>query len=152
LSLQNIRNAHLGWSKREHRRLRRLSLHEPGLFRGPYVWFRFVTEIVAVVAAKLVTDYNRHCLTLGQRANATADERRAFAHWLRRRRGPADLQPSRTAPPGEAGVFRTTEFNALDFLTVDPQRRAQIRRVFGPAVPRLVELDRRRMIREIFGT
>jgi hypothetical protein len=152
LSLQNIRNAHLGWSKREHRQLRLLSLAEGSLFRGPYVWFRFVTESVAVETAKLVTDYNRNCLTLAQRRAATPEQRDAFVAWRRRRRSVEPGAQERTAPPGERGVFRTTEFNALDFLTIDPQRERHVERVFGRATTRLLRLDRQRMIREIFGT
>ncbi len=150
LSLQNIRNAHLGWSRREHRALKRLSLSEGSFFRGPFVWFRFVTESVAVETAKLVTDYNRNCLSLAQRRAGAADARRAFRAWRARRAEPSG--PRQTVPPDERGVFRTTEFNALDFLTVDPQRERYIERVFGRSILRQIRADRERTIREIFGT
>ncbi|MDA0934216.1 MAG: hypothetical protein O3C51_12260 [Planctomycetota bacterium] len=150
LSLQNIRNVHLGWSRREHRALRKLSLTEGSFFRGPFVWFRFVTESVAVETAKLVTDYNRNCLSLAQRRAADPDARRGFVAWRRRRAEPSGVRGN--VPADERGVFRTTEFNALDFLTIDLQRERHIERVFGRRVLRQIRMDRERTIREIFGT
>jgi hypothetical protein len=58
----------------------------------------------------------------------------------------------RTAPPGTGSTYQTTEFNALDFLSVDPERDAHILRIFGAEVLDLLRRDRQGMIREIFGT
>ncbi|MBK8979441.1 MAG: ion transporter [Planctomycetes bacterium] len=152
LSLENIRNSHLGWSRRERKRLRRLAPGEGGLLSGPHVWFRFITESVAVETAKRVTDYNLNCLTLEQRAVADPEERSAFAAWLWHRRHPLLGRLERMEEPGGTRIYNTTEFNALDFLSDDPQRALHIERVFGRAVLKLVLLDRERIIREIFGT
>ncbi len=152
LSLENIRNTHLGYSKRQRKQLKKLAPGNSPLFGGPYVWFRFITESIAVETAKRVTDYNRNCLTLGQREVAESGERGAFAAWIRHRRDPELGRLERTEAPGGALVYRTTEFNALDFLTVDVQRDRHIERVFGKPVMSLLRLERRRIIREIFGT
>ncbi|MEY2982800.1 MAG: hypothetical protein RL562_3027, partial [Planctomycetota bacterium] len=85
-----------------------------------------------------------------QRRAGAADARRAFRAWRARRAEPSG--PRQTVPPDERGVFRTTEFNALDFLTVDPQRERYIERVFGRSILRQIRADRERTIREIFGT
>jgi hypothetical protein len=152
LSLENIRTAHLGYTKRDRKRLKQLSLVEGSLFRGPFVWFRFITESVAVETAKRVTDYNRHCLTLVQRRVATPEQRLAFARWLRKRRRPRSGRMERMPAPDEGLLYHTTEFNALDFLSTDAQREQHIARVFGERILRMLCRDRRTMIREIFGT
>ena len=152
LSLENIRVSHLNWTRKDRKRLKRLAPGETSLFRGPYVWFRFITESVAVEAAKRVTEYNRHCLTLQQRSVASQEERDKFAHWVARRRSPRTGRLDKTEPPGTRIAYRTTEFNALDFLTEDPQRARHVEAVFGRSVLRLLRRDRERMIREIFGT
>lgn len=153
LSLENIRNAHLETTGKDRKRLRKLAPNVGGLFKGPYVWFHFVTESVALETAKRVTDYNRHCLTIDARREAPKDERDRFARWLRRRRVANDAaRLEKTEPPGDSEIYRTTEFNALDFLTYDPQRERHVRRLFGAGVLRLLRRDRERMIREIFGT
>ncbi len=153
LSLENVRNAWLGWTKRDRRRLRRLAPGEGSLFRGPSVWFRFVTDSIAVETARRVTDYNRHCLTIEQCRFADAAERAAFARWLRRRRSPdADLLERAEEGTDRPAVYRTTEFHALDFLTIDPTREEHLARAFGRGVVALLRRDREHMIRELFGT
>ncbi|MBI5849556.1 MAG: hypothetical protein HZB39_00735 [Planctomycetes bacterium] len=151
LSLQNIRNVWLGTTRRDRRRLRALSLVEGSLFRGPYVWFQFIAESVAVETAKLVTEWNRNCMTRERRRLATAEERAALARWLRERRSANEARVERTAPPGSRELFHTTEFQALDFLTIDPLRMEHLAQRFGRGVVRLAQRDRERMIREIFG-
>ncbi len=151
LSLENIRNLHLGFSRKENKRLRRLSLSDGSMFKGPFVWFQFITESVAVEAAKRITDYNRHCLTLSQRKVATPAQRMSFAHWLRKRRRSESGRMEKTVAPGR-GRYLTTEFNALDFLTVDDQREEHIEKLFGRHVLGILQHDRECMIREIFGT
>ncbi|MEM7199619.1 MAG: hypothetical protein AAF628_05095 [Planctomycetota bacterium] len=153
LSLENIRNAHLMYTGRDRKRLRRLSLDRGGLFSGPYLWFRCITESVALETAKRVVEYNRHCLTLRQREVAPVAVRQAMEAWLAKRE--ADIHGrslEAVAPPGEGAVYATTEFNALDFMTADPDREAQLARVFGDQVVKVLRHDRRELIREIFGT
>lgn len=152
LSLANVRTEFLGFGRKDKKRLRKLSLQQGPLLRGPYVWFRCITESVAVETAKRVTDYNRNCLSLRQREIATPEERRAFAHWLRRRARRRQGRLEQVELPASGTRFATTEFNALDFLSTDAIRERHVERVFGRAVARLVKSDRRAMIREVFGT
>lgn len=155
LSLENLRHGHLRFTRRDRKRLRKLSLDEGSIFSGPYLWFQFITESVAVETAKRIAEYNRHCLTRLQAASATPAQLAAMQDWLLRR---ADPRGSRTLErqPGSGVVpnagYQTTEFNALDFLTADAERDAHIQALFGDEVLATLQQDRRHMIREIFGT
>src|SRR5690606_21846386 len=134
------------------KRVRRLSLSSGSLTKGPYLWFRFITESVALETAKRITEYNRHCLALQQRRVSTWEEVAAMDRWIAKRRDHlAGRIVERIEPPDAGGAYRTTEFNSMDFLAVNPQRDAQIGRIFGPEVLELLREDRRCMIREIFG-
>lgn len=152
LSLENVRREHLRMTRGARRRLRSLSLREGSVLRGPYLWFQFITESIALETAKLLLDYNRHCLSLRQRAHATPERAAAFAAWQERRRAQAF---GRTGPqastPWDEGVYVTTEFHALDFLNDDPAREARIRANYGDEIAALLRADRQRMVREIFG-
>ncbi|MBL9078246.1 MAG: hypothetical protein JNL08_12120 [Planctomycetes bacterium] len=152
-SLENLRQTHLGCDRRDRKRLRRLRLDDGSLLAGPYLWFRFITESVAVECAKRIAGYNQFCLPLAAQASATPAQRAAMAEWLRRRRDP---RGGRTL--GERGRARqpvalaTTEFTALDFVGGDPQRDRHIEALFGAEVLAVLQTDRRTMVREIFGT
>jgi len=153
LSLENIRTHHLRFSRRDEKRLRKLSLASGSKLTGPYLWFRFITESVSLETAKRITQYNRHCMTLQQRSVATPEQIEDMDAWLQKRRDEIEGRILEKVDPLDAGVlYRTTEFNSMDFLAVIGRRDAQIERVFGPAVRETIQLDRRCMIREIFGT
>jgi hypothetical protein len=141
LSLENIRSHHLRFTRRDHKRVRKLSLMGGSILSGPYLWFRFITE------------YNRHCLSLQQRQVATADEVRHMQEWLSAREAETEGRIlEKVIPPHEGAAFRTTEFNALNFLSLDKRRDEQIAKTFGEDVLAVLRKDRRNMIREIFGT
>ena len=143
----------IGDGRRDRKRLRRLSLGGGSLFSGPYLWFRCITESVALETAKRVIDYNRHCLPQSSYQHASAEARREMDTWVAKRR--AEMA-GRWLPQEEAleggAVFQTTEFNALDFLSPDANREEHIERIFGAEVLELLRSDREHMIREIFGT
>ena len=152
LSLENVRQHWLAHGKRDKKRLKDLRLDDGTLLRGPFLWFRFITESAAVEAAKRIAEYNRHCLSLQQQRRAGEVELDAMRDWLRRRVDPAAARsPQRTEAPGAGIRYRTTEFTALDFLAADEQRDEHLRQVFGDAVLAAVQQDRANMIREIFG-
>ena len=153
-SLENLREAFLGCDKRDRKRLRRLRLDDGSLLSGPYLWFRFITESVAVETAKRIAGYNRFCIPLAARSAATPLQLAAMDEWLQRRRDP---RGGRTL--GERGGkgepptrFPTTEFTALDFAFGDEDRDRHIAALFGDDVLDALRLDRRTMVREIFGT
>ncbi|MBM4059992.1 MAG: hypothetical protein FJ265_02700 [Planctomycetes bacterium] len=150
-SLENLRARCLGFGKRDRKRLRKLRLDEGSLFGGPYLWFSFITESVAVEAAKRIDGYNRFCLPLDARAHATPAQLAAMQDWLVRR---ADPKGGRTLPDRRQrpATTVTTEFNALDFVAADPERDRHLGAVFGAEVLAVLQKDRRTMVREIFGT
>lgn len=152
LSLENIRLDHLCFTRKDRKRLRKLSIDESGGFglSGPLLWFRCITESVALECAKRVIDYNRHCLTRAQRAVVPPERVARMDAWLEERR--AENSGRRIERATTATAFATTEFNAFDFLTDDRDREQHIERLFGADVLAVLRADRRRMIREIFGT
>ncbi len=150
LSLENLRRTHLGLSQRDSRRLWRLRLDDGSVLRGPFLWFRFITESIAVETAKRITEYNRKCVPLRQRASLTEAQAAEYAAWLDKRSNPQLARTlQRMPPPAEDPAFRTTEFHALHFLGV--RRDAEVAEVFGEDVLAALRQDRRNMIREVFG-
>ena len=51
LSLENIRGEYLKYDRKERRRLRKLWMQSGQLFGGPYLWFRWITESIALETA-----------------------------------------------------------------------------------------------------
>lgn len=49
-------------------------------------------------------------------------------------------------------VLGAAYFNALHFMTTDPDRDAQVETTFGPEVRQRLDRDRRRMVREVFSS
>ena len=151
LSLENLRLSHLGHTRKDKKRLRALRLDEGTLFRGPYMWFRFITESVAVETSKRILDYNRRCVPLEQRRALSQESERELADWLRSRMDPKKGRTIVRQPTRGGGGFATTEFHALHFLTREPERDAHVEAVFGSDVLAALRADRRNMVRAIFG-
>lgn len=154
-SLENLRQRLLSVDKRERKRLRRLRLEHGSILAGPYLWFSFITESIAVEAAKRIAGYNRYCIPLTARATASPAALAAMQDWLRRRRDPRGgrtLADKKGAKAGVAGSYPTAEFTALDFVGGDPERDRHIAALFGDEVLDVLRHDRRTMVREIFGT
>ena len=152
-SIDNLRTEFLGHGRKEQKMLRKLRLDDGTIFRGPFLWFSFITESIAVEAAKRIAGYNRCCLPLGEVARASEEERERMQQWLNWRRDP---RAGRTIG-GKAGLlvgdrFATTEFTALDFVGADPERDRHLAATFGEEVLEVLRADRRTMVREIFGT
>lgn len=152
LSLENIRGVYLRHSRRDRKRLKKLSLQSGTSMFGPWMWFRCITESVSVETAKRVLDYNRNALSLRQREVASVSRIAKCDAWLAKRRRNDEGQLEQVDAAEVAPSFTTTEFTALDFLSVDPLREAHIERTFGPEVLDVLKTDRRTLIREIFGT
>ncbi|MFH0947284.1 MAG: hypothetical protein V2A76_19010 [Planctomycetota bacterium] len=163
LTLENVRINRLGYGKREKKRLLRLDIGRgKGGVAGPYVWFNFITHAVAQHTARLIIEYNQHCVPLEDLEGADPRDLELFRKWLRKR---ADLSREReqgTVSRREEAItvsgtdgtllYRTSEFNALHFLSRNSGRDELIRRRFGDEVMRLLEEDRQNLIRVIFGT
>ena len=152
LSLENLRLLHLGHTRKDKKRLRALRLDEGSVFRGPFLWFRFITESVAVEVSKRLLEYNRRCVPLSQRASWSPERERQLVEWLRSRMDPrAGRSIERSTTIVGTSGFATTEFHALHFLAAEPERDAHVERTFGPDVLAALRSDRRHMIRTIFG-
>ena len=163
LTLENIRLNRLAFSKKRMRKLEQLDIGRgKGGVTGPYVWFNFITHAVAQHTARLIIEYNRHCIPAAELEVADEEDRRVYDSWLEKRRRssaarregqPPGAEPEKSID-GQRGtlVYRTTEFNALHFLTRDAKRDASVRETYGPTVSRLLEEDRENLIRDIFGT
>ncbi|MBL8739405.1 MAG: hypothetical protein JNL12_23460 [Planctomycetes bacterium] len=151
-SLLNLRLSFLGFDAREKKRLRKLKLDDGSLFSGPYLWFRFITESIAVEAAKRIDGYNRYCIPTAERGLAEPAAIAAMRDWLERRRDPRGGRTPKDSDGRVQHGYQTTEFTALDFVGGDPERDRHIGALFGDEVLEVVRIDRRTMVREIFGT
>lgn len=152
LSLENLRHGWLGHTRRDRKRLLQLRLDDGTVFRGPFLWFRFITESVAVETAKRIAEYNRRCVPLDRRAALDPESEAGLQQWLARRADPAAGRTLERLPAPELrATFATTQFHALHFLTVDRERDEHVRTNFGDDVLAALQADRRNMIREIFG-
>ncbi len=151
-SLENLRTQFLRVGKRDRKRLRKLKLDDGSVFSGPYLWFRFITESIAVESAKRIDGYSRFCVPLAERDVATPEQLAAMQDWLQRRSDPKGGRTLAERRPGRSSACATTEFTALDFVAADPERDRHLGAMFGDEVLQVVQLDRRTMLREIFGT
>lgn len=167
MALSNLRRSHLELSLRGSKRLAQLDLSRAGrLLGGPYLWFQYITRMVAQDTAQLLVDFNMHAVPLERLACASRPVRTAYRQWLSRRLrvpeeavempepvgryGDAEL-PSDASLRGEAnGFFETVEFTAIDFLGNNPERDAEIEARYGRQVVELLHADRRRNVRRAF--
>ena len=152
-SLENLRGEFLVMDRAARKRLKKLKLDDGSLFTGPYLWFRFITESIAVEAAKRIAGYNSFCIPLAQRPFAAPAALEKMQQWLARRRDPRSGRSCKDRREDKrVAAYPTTEFTALDFLGGDEERDRHLAAVFGDDVLETVRFDRRTMIREIFGT
>ena len=145
-----------GLSRRHDRadeaRLYALDLARPrSSFRGPYLWFSFVSKAISQSVARLVVEYNRFAIPLEELPHAADRERLRYEAWVQ----------AGKPPQGEGGReklhlqrrgYITTAFTALHFLDDDPGRDREIADRFGEAVLANLQRDRRVLFREVFGT
>ena len=156
LGIQDVRFHVLGMTRKQVRSLERLDLEKQRLLGlGPYFWFRFITESLAIETAKLILEYNTSCIPLADLPNAPPEAKRRFEAFLRAREARWDVAVERRA--GKAmhclGLpLRTAEFTALHFLTRDPVFEESVRLHFGDAVLAALRRDRRGVVRDVFGT
>ncbi|QDU60634.1 hypothetical protein Pan216_14810 [Planctomycetes bacterium Pan216] len=167
LALWNFRLSDSARSERDERRLLALDLGRAGsLFGGPYLWFNYITRMIAQHTAKLLVDYNRQALPLDRLQCAAPRVRRKYRRWLAKR---LEVDPQAVTLPEPLSVqneadeeerlrrheranemFETLDFTALDFLTENPARDEQIREKYGDHVAYLLKRDRRENVRQAF--
>ena len=167
LALTNLRQSNLSHALRESKRLESLDLGRTGtVFGGPYLWFNYIMQMITQETAKLLLDYNRHAIPLQRLACATRHTREEYRCWLSTRLGIAPTQVQLPEPVGRFGdadvpesgkrhrhaeeLFETVEFTAVDFLTADPRRDAELAEKFGPQLAELVCRHRCENVRRAF--
>ncbi|MHC4451720.1 MAG: ion transporter [Planctomycetota bacterium] len=144
-ALRTMRLLSERFSRRDTKALLKLDLDQSRAFlRGPYVWFSLTCQAVAHGVARLIVDYNRHCLPKDQRATATPTEREAYVAWLASERV--------TEVASDQALYVTTHFTALHFLDDDPDRDREVGVRFGEEVLARLHRDRRDLFRRVFGT
>lgn len=163
LTLENIRRVRLKFDAKRFRQLDRLDIARgKGGLTGPKVWFDFITHSVSQHVARLIIEYNQHCIPVTEIESAHAEDRRLFELWLdrrrrlsqARRRGESVRPEDMPDVSGTAGtlLYRTTEFNALHFLTASKKMDESVRERYGDEVAALLAEDRENLVRDIFGT
>ncbi len=161
LTLANVRENRLRFTKARQRRVEKLDIDrgKGGIF-GPAPWFHFITHAIAQRTARLVIEYNQHCIPLDEAEAAHADDKALYESWLAMRESISQHRAAGRVATGQGEIsgaggtlqYRTTEFHALHFLSVDPARDEDVRRRFGDRVLELLREDRVSLVRETFGT
>ena len=155
LVVHDIRSRTLGLSRREMRQLEKLDLEKKKLLSfGPYFWFRYITESLAIETAKLVTEYNICCVPLDRLQHVAPDVRQRFERFIDERR--SDSDPDRGDRQRSMAFMRepliNDDFSVLNFLTADRELDERVRRRYGDEVLNAMRQDRRGVVRDIFGT
>ena len=156
LVLKDIRSKVLRMTRKELRKLDRLNLEKDRVLTlGPYFWFRFITESLAIETSKLVMEYKTSCIPRNELHLAGPGTRKRLEEFLEARRDAWNASVERMQSRalrclGEPVL--TDEFHALDFLAMEPEREEGLRRLFGDEVVQALARDRRGMVRDIFGT
>jgi len=155
LTLENIREERLNISEEKRNELENLSHYEERfLFGGPHLWHRFITTTLTQKVAKLIVNYNRHCIPKNRLDDRSDEETKRYRRWLRRRKAGREIEedPDTDVDQQISDTYSTTEFNALHFLEPDEQRDRAVEERYGADVREILEADRRHLIREVFGT
>lgn len=138
--------------KKERKALRVLDLERTRpTFRGPYIWFSYISKAVAQSAARLIVEYNRYAIPLDELPYVKAEERARYERWVDRS-SPLPGTVDTKDLPARNLEYVTTAFTALHFLDDDPQRDREIAERFGMPVLTNMRSDRRLLFRRVFGT
>ena len=155
LTIQDLRRRTLGLSRKQLRKLESLDLEKTRVFSlGPYLWFRFITESLAIETAKLVKEYNSCALPLERLEAVAPQARERFDRFLKQRlqRWEATARLPRDEDEIQGEPLAHTEFHALHFLTAEPSADARVKERFGDEVLAALRQDRRGVVRDVFGT
>ncbi len=104
--------------------------------------------------ARLIDDYCRSAVPLGERVLLPDAEREVLERW-QHRIPLAKGDPRPTGSKQQAARQRdyvTTEFTALHFLDDDPHRDAEVASLFGDDILVRLQDDRKMLFRQVFGT
>ena len=156
LVIQDIRTKVLRMTRKEMRKLERLNLEKDRVLTlGPYFWFRFITESLAIETSKLVMEYKTSCIPRDELHLAGPGARKRLETFLEARKDAWNASVERMQSRALRSLGEpvlTDEFHALDFLAMEPRREEALRKLFGDDVVKALARDRRGMVRDIFGT
>jgi len=155
LTIDSIKRQKLKYTKREIKHLDKLNLADGKGVLTPYIWFSFITQSLTQKTARMVVDYNRHCFPLEDYAVVGKAEQEAMQQWMEQKKSnkvSSKEQQEQELLAAAEGVYRTTEFTALHFLSGNPHRDKYIQARFGDEVLEVLRKDRRNMIRSVFGS
>ncbi len=157
LTVRSITEERLRYSDKDRKKLERVDLARArSLIGGPYIWFNLISRSLMEQTAKLLMEYNRFALPKAESKHSSAHALERFRHWLAGRSTAAlrDRRERRRVDRERQEIkrFHTTYFDALHFLSIDPNREAALERKFGPEVMAAVRQDRREMVRGVFGS
>ena len=156
LTLHAIRTQVLEYDKRRLKKLKKLDLGSGKVFSlGPYFWFRFITESLAIETAKLIAEYNARCIPKARRHLASNRAQSSFEKFIEEHRSRPE-GAHRGRAKSKDYVFgdslMTNSFTAFDFLGPSLERDEEVRRRYGDEVLECLEKDRCGVVRDIFGT
>ncbi|MEM7233090.1 MAG: hypothetical protein AAF517_12990, partial [Planctomycetota bacterium] len=153
MSIQNVRSETLGQSVKERRKLEKLALEKGSILSfGPYFWFRFITESLAIETAKLILEYNAVCIPKAQLHLADEEAKRQFEEFLADHEAKVGGGRPRKREKASTGRLSGASFTAFDFLGPTEHSDAMVRERFGDEVLAALKQDRKAVVRDIFGT
>lgn len=150
LTLEGIRKDRLSFSPREFKAQEALDLESSRSLLGPHLWFSLITHSISQRSARLIINYNSHCIPTKAVENFSEPMQHRFESWLADH-GDSRGADSRSQEKESSVGFSTQAFSALDFLFADPKREAAIEDEFGPEVMGFLQDDRKNLLRKIFG-
>ncbi len=163
IALGNIRNHRMAYTRKEFKELSRLDLEKHRIFTGPYLWFTLMTQSIAHNSAQLLIEYNKHCIAESLMEAQPEEVQKRYNEWICRRLKKVIYAPpvpteemampkKRKKRKNAIPLYLTNQFNALHFLTLDPDQDETIRFHFGEKLYQVFLKDRKELIRTVFGT
>ncbi len=156
LTVRSIIEERLRFTDKDRKRLERVDLARARSLFGPYIWFNMISRSLMEQTAKLLMEYNRFAVPVAERDHVHPPVLERFRTWLAGRSTAAlrDRKERRRVDRERQQIrrFQTSYFDALHFLTIDPNREAALEHKFGAEVMASVRQDRREMVRSVFGT
>ena len=159
LAVENWRRKGVLATKQDRKRVEALYLKDAmSLMPGsPSFWFNLVVDSMTLFTAKLVYDYNMHCLSIEERAGVSKDKISVFTAWLERKqkmmsRSEKSEENVLERQEFEDGPLNTTTFTTLNFLCPLPEQDEIIAKRFGEEVLEVLKYDRVKMFRTVFSS
>lgn len=154
LVIDGIKRDRLRYSKKSLKRIDKLDMSgNIKRFFGPQMCFSFITDSIAQRAARLLVEYNSHCISKKWLSELNPSEKEALQNWIQyKKREFIQEEITKKKEKVPDGVYQSTDFNAMHFLMIDSARDRYIEERFGEEILALMKVDRKSIFRNIFGT